>query len=816
MTDRKTWAINTQLIHPQEVKIWPGNNPIFAPVYQSIYTVYPGNLAWWHAPNDSTAYYLDRRNLKNPNVKQLEIMLAQAQHRESCLVFTSGMAAISSVFFSLVQQPNETVIFFKENHSLSKRCLHTLQGFGIPIDEVSFYPHGDYIAQMEAIIQKRTSEGKRVKLIHFETVLSPLLRIVDVAALVQLAKKHQILTSLDGSLGGIHYYKSYDQVDLVCHALSKIANGHGDLLGGAVAGKKELIEEIYFKGQLLLGCEMDPYRAVLLASHLKTYALRYDRQQDSAHKIADFLLKYDKKSKNEERKIKAVHYPGLATHPDKDLISRQMHGSMGDVIIMELAPHVAENADTFCRRLKIFQMAWGSGYCESLAISMDRFMEHGHTKQPMGMHSCVIRLAIGLEDPADLMEDLSQALEGSSAPMDAATWQLNTQLIHPFDPRAYPSYYTNYKPVFPPIQYATLSVPSPHLDFFDKAQFLYTRAKHITNTDLEQRLAEVQRREACLVYASKIAAITSTFFSLLKKGDCVIVFQESARKTKRSLEHFRDHFGIKLAIISLQVDYLKEIKSKLQKENNVRLIHFESLYQPMLRLIAIDKMVALAHAHGIYTTMDGTYSGIHQYTGNSCKVDLIFHDLSKIPNGHGNAGGGSVTGKKELIEQIYAKGRHACGASMDPTTTALIMHNLQSYMVRYQAHTQNAQKIASYLAKHPHIQTVRYLSQPNHPDAKLMAKHRQHMQETGELVTFEIKEAIHLNAGTFCRKLRLFQLALGSGSVTSMAFPIDIYYEQDLWSHSAPPYNDRWVRLSIGLEAVDDLINDLEQALVIE
>jgi cystathionine beta-lyase/cystathionine gamma-synthase len=689
-----------------------------------------------------------------------------------------------------------------------------LRNFGIQFDEVSFHPYDDYLEQIQKKIQERLQEGKQVKLIHFEIPLGPMLRVVDIDAIVQLAKKYNILTSLDASLGGVHHYSAYDQIDIVCHALSKIANGHGDLLGGAIVGKKELIEQIYFKGQVLFGCEMDPYRAALLASHLKTYELRYDRQHASAKKVVDFLLNYNKKTKGETQTIRAIHYLGLDHHPDKAIISKQMQGRMGDIIILELDSQVAENGEEFCRRLKLFQMTWGSGYCESLVIPLNHFVNHGNSKKAIGRHQ-LIRLSIGLEDPDDLIADLKQALNLCNHPLHPSKWKLSTQFIHPFDPRDYPAYFKTYIPILPPIQHATLSVPAPNIDFFDKKQFLYTRGRHVTNTDLEQRLAEVQKREACLVYASKIAAITSTFFSLLEKDDRVIIFQEASRKTKCALEHFRDHFGIKLEVITLKEGYLQELTKKIEdkRNGNVKLIHFAPLFQPMLRLVDIDEICKIAYKNGVYTSMDGTLGGIHQYTGNSCKVDIMFHDLSKIPNGHGNVLGGSVAGKKELIEQIYAKGRHACGASLDPFGAYLIMNNLQSYMVRYKAHSKNTQKIAQYLTKHPHIKSVRCLGLSNHPDTQLRRKHDKHRKDSGELIIFEIKEDRHLNATMFCRKLKLFQMALGNGSVVSMAFPVHSYLEKDLLNKQATKCNDRWVRLSIGLEAVEDLINDLGEVL---
>ena len=292
---------------------------------------------------------------------------------------------------------------------------------------------------------------------------------------------------------------------------------------------------------------------------------------------------------------------------------------MGDLIVLELSCNVCENAIDFCRKFQLFKIAYGSGQCESLAMPMQKFMAHGRDpkEQKKDTDTHVIRCAIGLEDPKDLMDDLQQALEG--IPLDKNKWGLSTQLIHPFNRHTEPEFFTSYVPIFPRIQYITLSIPAPTLDLLDSRQFLYTRARHVSNNDLEQRLAQVQKREACLTYASKIGAITVTFFSLLKKNDLVVIFKGTSRKTRLALAHFRDHFGIKLEIIEnveKGAEAIMEIidgKGKNQiGKRKIHWIHLEPFLQPMLHAIDINKILTIAHDHTIRTSMDGSLTGLHQ------------------------------------------------------------------------------------------------------------------------------------------------------------------------------------------------------------
>ena len=186
-------------------------------------------------------------------------------------------------------------------------------------------------------------------------------------------------------------------------SLTKFGNGHGDVIAGAISGRKDLIK-IIREMTLYLGAHLDPQALYLIERGLKTYMLRYERQTKSAQEIAIFLSKHPK--------VKIVRYPGLLENKWHELASTQME-DMGAVISFEIKSEVAQSADKFCHKLNLIQIAASLGATETIICPTETFFGvdlSKEEKEEMGINKFSLRISIGLEDPVDLTNDLNEAL----------------------------------------------------------------------------------------------------------------------------------------------------------------------------------------------------------------------------------------------------------------------------------------------------------------------------------------------------------------------------------------------------------------------
>lgn len=382
--NRKNWKLNTRLNHPVRMTPDKSNPPLLAPIYQSVKFVV----------SEETTYgnqYIYSR-LSNPTLKQLEMLLADLQNKEDCIVLSSGIAAISGAFLGLLKS-GDHIITFRELYKPARIFIRDmLPKFGIESSILRLTQLDD----LEQAIQP----GK-TKLIHFESPTNPNLDIADINRIIQIARKHNILVTMDGTFAGLHQHTDFD-VDLMFHSLTKFGNGHGDVLAGSIAGKKSLIQQIRSM-TIVLGATLDPHAAFLVERGLKTYLLRFERHTKNAAKVAEFL--------NQHPKIKKVYYPGLAEHKGHELAKKQMQ-DMGAIVSFVLDPS-GQTADQFSHKLKLIQFAVSLGATESIICPTHLFFGDDLSatdKEAMGINPHSLRLSVGLEDAEDLIEDLKRAL----------------------------------------------------------------------------------------------------------------------------------------------------------------------------------------------------------------------------------------------------------------------------------------------------------------------------------------------------------------------------------------------------------------------
>jgi len=330
----------------------------------------------------------------NPTVRVAEEKLAELEGAEDAALFVSGMNCITTVLLAMLSRGDHIVLIDECYRKTRYFCQKVLPKYGI---EVSLIRADDLDALKNSI-------RKQTKLIISESPTNPHLKLLDFQKLVEISRQHKVKVIIDSTLATPYNQRPLEQgIDIVIHSTTKYLGGHNDLMGGVVLGKTDFIAAIKeFRG--VLGGIMDPHSAYLLIRGLKSFALRMERQNSNGIKLARFLSQHPK--------IRKVYYPGLETHPQHELAKRQMNG-FGGVVSFEIEGD-GEKAARFIENLKIPYIGPSFGGTETL-IEQPALVSYYELSREerleIGIRDELIRLALGIEDATDIIEDIKQALD---------------------------------------------------------------------------------------------------------------------------------------------------------------------------------------------------------------------------------------------------------------------------------------------------------------------------------------------------------------------------------------------------------------------
>ncbi len=336
----------------------------------------------------------------NPTIQAVERKLATLDGGTDAVLFGSGMAAVTTTMLAVLKAGTH-VVYTDDAYSKTRQfCTEFLPRMGIAATCV---PMGDYAA-MAAAIQENT------RLIVSESPTNPYLRVADLEKIVAIAKQHsRVKTYIDATFATPIYQKPLEfGIDFVVHSATKYFSGHNDLLAGVVVGDKGLLTEVR-KLRGMLGCVSDAMVAYEVERGLKTLALRMERQTATAMQLAEFLEGHPL--------VVRVWYPGLAAHPDHAIAKAQMSG-FGGVVSLEIDPRCGATperaAANFIDGLKLIQIAPSLGGTETLVMQpavVSYYDMSPAEREAIGMKDNLVRIALGVEDSADLVRDVAQALE---------------------------------------------------------------------------------------------------------------------------------------------------------------------------------------------------------------------------------------------------------------------------------------------------------------------------------------------------------------------------------------------------------------------
>jgi cystathionine beta-lyase/cystathionine gamma-synthase len=385
----------TRVTHLPDVPVPPDARPLVAPIYQSVKFSFDDvgeTLRYFGGQRDG--YYYSR--ISNPTLRQLELVLAELQGRDACLLTGSGVAAIAIALLGLLKA-GDHVVYFAELYPPTRSLLRRLLGrYGVTSTLLSI----DDMAGLEHALATTPT-----RLVAFESPTNPALKVADIARITTLARRHGALTLLDNTLAGLHNHGEFD-VDLYVHSLTKYASGHGDVMGGAVIARRELID-VLREDATHLGPTLDPHAAWLVLRGLKTYFLRWDAQCRNAQQVAEFLASHTAVSR--------VRYPGLPADPGHALAQRQMDG-LGTLVTFDLAAGL-DAGTRFAEALELFSIAASLGSTESLVVPPALQQPRGLSEEQRawtGITPGTVRLSIGVEHPQDLVDDLRRALDSAT------------------------------------------------------------------------------------------------------------------------------------------------------------------------------------------------------------------------------------------------------------------------------------------------------------------------------------------------------------------------------------------------------------------
>jgi cystathionine beta-lyase/cystathionine gamma-synthase len=328
----------------------------------------------------------------NPTHTAVEAAIAELEGADAALLFASGMGAITTSILALVKSGDHIVAQRDIYGGVTKFFSSWLPKLGI---ETTLVDTTNYEQHARAI-------RPNTKLLYLESPTNPTLRVVDLHQPVAIARQHNLISLIDSTFATPINQRPADfGIDVVLHSGTKYLAGHADLICGVAAGRRELIDTIRAT-RTTLGGVMDPHAAFLLLRGIKTLAVRVERQNESALRVAEFLAQHPK--------VRSVHYPFLQGHPQRVLAMEQMKGG-GGVLSFEVEGS-GEDAKRLSEALHLFTLAPSLGGVESL-ISIPVLTSHAmispELRQKMGVTEQLIRLSVGIENADDLIADIEQA-----------------------------------------------------------------------------------------------------------------------------------------------------------------------------------------------------------------------------------------------------------------------------------------------------------------------------------------------------------------------------------------------------------------------
>jgi methionine-gamma-lyase len=336
--------------------------------------------------------------------------------------------------------------------------------------------------------------------------------------------------------------------------------------------------------------------------------------------------------------------------------------------------------------------------------------------------------------------------------------------------------------------------------------YIYTRMGNPTVAALEENVAELEQAAGATAMASGMAAVSTVYLALLGSGDHMVSTDSVYGPSRGLMEKHLSRFGVE----SSYVDSSDLANLRAAMRPNTRMVYVESPSNPVIQVTDIRGAAEIAHAHGALLVVDNTFASPYLQQPLALGADVVLHSVTKFINGHADVVGGIVAARtKELHQKLHTM-MTLLGGNMDPHQAYLVSRGLKTLALRVERSQRSAQEIAAWLEAHPKVASVAYIGLPSHPQHELAMRQ---MKGPGAMISFELKGGVQAGR-TLMNNVKLATLAVSLGGVeTLVSHPASMTHasmprEQRL----AAGITDGLVRYSVGIENVEDLIADLEQA----
>lgn len=343
----------------------------------------------------------------------------------------------------------------------------------------------------------------------------------------------------------------------------------------------------------------------------------------------------------------------------------------------------------------------------------------------------------------------------------------------------------------------------------EEAGYIYTRLGNPTTTTLENKIAALEEGEAGIAMSSGMGAISSTLWTVLKAGDHVVTDKTLYGCTFALMNHGLTRFGVEVTFVD--TSNLEEVKNAMKE--NTRVVYLETPANPNLKIVDLEGVCKVAHTNpNTLVIVDNTFATPYMQKPLKLGVDIVVHSVTKYLNGHGDVIAGLVVTKQELADQIRFVGlKDMTGAVLGPQEAYYIIRGLKTFEIRMERHCKNARTTVDFLNKHPKVEKVYYPGLETHPGYEIAKKQ---MKDFGAMISFELKGGFEAGK-TLLNNLKLCSLAVSLGDTeTLIQHPASMthspYTKEE---REVAGITDGLVRLSVGLENVEDIIADLEYGL---
>ncbi len=388
---------------------------------------------------------------------------------------------------------------------------------------------------------------------------------------------------------------------------------------------------------------------------------------------------------------------------------------------------------------------------------------------------------------------------------------LGTQVVHAGEQRV-KSHHALTNPIYQTSTYTfentqdMINFMQAHLDGTKIEREEYGRYGNPTTAAVAAKVAELEGGEAASLFSSGMAAITTTLLALLSAGSHIIITNDSYRRTRQFVTDFLCKYGVECTQVPMG-DY-QALEAAIRP--NTKVILSESPTNPYLRVLDLKKLASIAKTHHLKTIIDSTFATPINQQPLACGIDYVIHSATKYLGGHNDLLAGVVVGSNQAVSEVKAL-QGILGDVIDPHAAYLLLRGLKTLDLRVRRQNETAGKLAQFLARHPAVRRVYYPGLASHPDHHIAVEQ---MSGFGGVVSFELDTDFD-GAGRFIDALQIPYIGPSLGGVESLVEQVALvsYFDLTTAERAAIGISDSLVRLAVGVEAADDLLADLVQAL---